>query len=156
MEGTKNERSVVIIASYVIGFITGFILLYDYSTIENSSAVIYTTENIDSSSSVQNETIPLPDYTQKAFASASENGDYVFYCEKLDPSEAFCYGYIYQQTTGIVHQVSIDNSPLSITENNLPLLGWVEGKLTIGDFSSFSAEEPWLLIDNTTPIDLQQ
>ena len=46
MEGTKNERSVVIIASYIIGFVTSFLLLNDYSTVENSSAVIYTTENV--------------------------------------------------------------------------------------------------------------
>lgn len=161
MEGTKNERSVVIIASYIIGFVTSFLLLNDYSTVENSSAVIYTTENVrdlslsSSSDNIKNDVVSLPDLSQKSFTSVSQNGDNVFYCDKLDPKDDFCYGYVYQKTTNTVHEVVIDNSPLSITEENLSLVSWVADKLTIGNITSENLSEPWLLIDDSVPIDLQ-
>lgn len=160
MEGTKNERSVVIVLSYIIGFITGFILLNNYQNENSTNTLVYTdsNSNIANTSNVgeeqTNESVYLS-YSQKTNALISNNGEFIFYCEKLNPENNFCYGYIYQRGTDMVHQVSLNNSPLSITEEVLSSTKWIDDRLTIGDIVSVNLTEPWLLVDTPDSIDLE-
>ena len=159
MEGTKNERSVVIVASYLIGFITGFILLNDYSTIENSSTVIYTdhqviTKSLEPVSQNINNNLQS-DSSQKAHTLVSQDGNFTFYCEKLDPVDDFCHAYIYQGDLNIAHEVLINGSPMTLKEDTVNLVSWSNNMLTVGMIKSANLTEPWLLVDTSTPIDLE-
>ena len=156
MEGTKNERSIVIVASYVIGFATGFILLNNYSNPESTGAVVYTAEDSYYTNSTSNKetTSPLPDYMQKTFALASEDDKFIFYCEKLDPSDNFCYGYVFDKSANTVYLLETNSTPFSIAEDIASVVRWENGKLVIGNITSVNATEPWLLVNSET-IDLQ-
>ncbi len=159
MEGTKNERTVVIITSYIIGFVTGFILLNDYSEIKNSGTVIYSDQQVITqnpepvSQNITNNS--QPDYLQKAHALVSQDGNFIFYCEKINPTDDFCQSYIYEKNTNTAHEVLISNSPMTLKEDTVALVGWSDNILTIGTIKSAHLTEPWLLVDTSTPIDLE-
>ena len=158
MEGTKNERTVVIITSYIIGFVTGFILLNDYSTIENTGTVIYTeqqaaTKSPETTNRITNNS--QPDYSQKTHAIVSQDDNFTFYCEKLDPTEDFCHGYVYQSNSNTAHEVLINGSPMTLKEDMVNLVSWSDNVLAIGAIKSTNLTEPWLLVDTSAPIDLE-
>ena len=158
MEGTKNERSVVIITSYIIGFITAFIMFHNYSVNNDTfseTAQLLQPEPASVITSTLETSDVSTDYSTKPFALTSDNKRFSFYCEKSNPTEDYCKGYIHDSSDDSVHEIKINDINLTMSEGLIEDVKWVGNTLTIGSTLLSNDVTPWVLIDTTTPIDLE-
>ncbi len=157
MEGTRNERSVLVAISYVIGFVTAFIL---FNTSNSSKTVDMTGFDQQGAVATSLPEVVTPikdndaDYLNKPFALASSDQRNIFYCEITDETQQ-CSAFIYSLDTETVQKVYLDGQELIINEDIIQEVQWTESGLTIGEISSVNRAQPWKLISSDTPIDLQ-
>ena len=157
MEGSRNERSILITISYIIGFVTAFILFTSDKNIDTYEVADITQPGAVMAS--QSEATELDkdvsvDYLAKPFALASSDGKNIFYCEFIDQSRS-CSAHIYSKDTETVQKVYLSDQELTISEDLLNEVKWTENGLTIVNIVSINPLEPWYLISPNTPIDLQ-
>ena len=160
MEGTRNERSVLITISYIIGFITAFILFATDTNKNTDTYEVAADTQPAAAVASQTEAIELKndgniDYTSKPFALLSLDERNIFYCEPNNESQG-CSAYIYSKDTGTVQKVYFDDQELIIDKDLVKEIKWTENGLVIGDIISMNPIEPWYLVSQNTPIDLQE
>jgi hypothetical protein len=154
MEGTKNERTIVIISSYIIGFVTGFIL---FNTTQTEVTLPQNTSNVVSTQKIEQVIITdlANDYMLKPNALKSVDGKNIFYCETIDELDDYCYAYIYGIEADTVNAVLVDGEPLTIKNEAVEKVKWTNEGLIISGIKSSNLTEPWLLTNPETPIDLE-
>ncbi len=157
MDNPRNERSLIIITTYLIGFVSAFIFFglgekEELADQENNLPTITQT-----STAVTEVTADIPtDFSTKPHALTSSQNNYTFYCENEDPSATYCQGYIYSSEDKKVYPISIDGQPLTIGMDLLDLVKWSDRGLAIGEVFSANVIQPWFLTTNNTPIDLHE
>lgn len=151
MEGTRNERSVLIIISYIIGFVTAFIF---YGTSESQEELLSGSEisyvNQETMKPDDTETIASSD----AFYLESSDNKNTFVC-RSEMATDYCTAYIVSNDTQTETPVLLDNQTLTMNKDLLAGVEWSDGVLAIHDIASASTQTPWLLVSTNTPIDLQ-
>lgn len=150
MQNPRNERSFLVISSYVIGFVSAYILF----GLGNS-----TQTSLDSQILATNNPTPKHDqvdlnnsdfiYT-KPFALISPTRSNVFFCENEDINTNFCYGYIYNVATAKINNVYIDGELLTISKDLVKLIRWSNESLVIERMVSVNPLTPWLLTSYRT------
>lgn len=156
MEGTRNERSIIIITSYVIGFVSAFIL-YSFSEQNvETNTVILTTATIQEPTITQTENITKSEIENSGqFALNSKDNKDVFFCrDEVTPTD-YCTAYIFSDESDSVTQVLLDNQPVTMYKDLLAEVSWSDEGLIIGNIKSVNQQSPWLLVDQNSPIDLQ-
>lgn len=156
MEGTRNERSIIIITSYVIGFVSAFILygFSDQVTIPESETLgLITAED---PSLVTNKGITKSEIMDSGqFALNSVDNKNTFFCkDEITPTD-YCTAFIFSEELNSASPVLLDNQPVTMYKDLLASVAWSEEGLTIGNIKSANQQSPWILIDENSPIDLQ-
>lgn len=154
MEGTRNERSVLITISYIIGFVTAFILFLSSSSepVENSTVI---TQSDLSPNLAVNESANSNEYITKPYALESFDKKNIFYCEPVVETGDYCSGFLYSTVTNTTHKVYIDGQELTMKDDVVSEVSWTDNGLAIANISSANLNEPWHLVSPNTPIDLQ-
>lgn len=162
MEGTRNERSVLITVSYIIGFVTAFILFMNNSsevtTLSESLPSVTQTSNVINSQSVSTDITQSTDpssYLKKPHALLSPDNKNIFFCETGDDLSDQCRAYVYSLDTDTAQRVYLDGQELVISKNVIRDVKWTDVGLSIDNISSINPAQPWHLITTNTPIDLQ-
>jgi hypothetical protein len=153
MEGTRNERSVLITISYIIGFVTAFILFLSNNKPTESPTVI--TQSDPSSNLAVNEAVDSRQYITKPYALESFDKKNIFYCEPVVETGDYCSGFLYSNVTNTTHKVYIDGQELTMKDDVVSEVSWTDNGLAIANISSANLNEPWHLVSPSTPIDLQ-
>jgi hypothetical protein len=154
MEGTRNERSVLITVSYIIGFVTAFILFLSNSNKTTESPTAIAQSDL-STNLVAGELKNSNEYIFKPYALESFDKKNIFYCEPVLETSDYCYGFLYSNVTKSTHKVYIDGQELSMKRDIISEVSWTDNGLAIANISSVNSNEPWHLVSPNTPIDLQ-
>ncbi len=83
--------------------------------------------------------VETPTYT------VSENGQFVFFCERHDVADNYCHAFVFDSVTASIYIVQHDKNPLTPTLDQAAAALWVDGLLTIGDFTSTDTATPWVV-----------
>ncbi|MEZ4104312.1 MAG: hypothetical protein R3B60_03435 [Candidatus Paceibacterota bacterium] len=133
MEGTRHERVAIIVTSYVIGFVTGFILLTDSSP---------NTEHLYVSSPT---TVNKLNHSQK-MSIPSNDEKFVFLCEEMQGSIGNCTAYIYDVDSSAKRQALLDGNTLTMENEIASFVKWSDTGLAIGStIQSVDPNTPWFL-----------
>lgn len=156
MEGTRNERSIIIITSYIIGFLSAFIL-YGFSSdqaIQSEAQSTITTQ--DPSVVIADTSISKSEIMNSGqFALNSNDNKNVFFCkDEITPTD-YCTAYIFSDELKSASPVLLDNQPVTMYKDLLASVTWSDEGLTIGTIKSVNQQSPWILVDQSSPIDLQ-
>ncbi len=156
MEGTRNERSIIIISSYIIGFVSAFIL-YGFSdqvpVTEPETLGSVTTE--DPSIVINNDVTKSEIMNSGQFALNSGDNKNTFFCkDEITPTD-YCTAFIFSEELDSASPVLLDNQPVTMYKDLLASVAWSDEGLTIENIKSANQQSPWILIDPNSPIDLQ-
>lgn len=154
MEGTRNERSVLITISYIIGFVTAFILFLSSNSEPAENSIVITQSDLSPNLTV-NESANSNEYITKPYALESFDKKNIFYCEPVVETGDYCSGFLYSTVTNTTHKVYIDGQELTMKDDVVSEVSWTDSGLAIANISSASSNEPWHLVSPNTPIDLQ-
>lgn len=77
--------------------------------------------------------------------SASETGEYVFFCEQKSPEAQTCSPFVYDVLTDKIYRVSKDGDKVDLINSAAKAVTWNNGSLTIGNATSKEAGKPWAL-----------
>lgn len=154
MEGTRNERSVLITVSYIIGFVTAFILFLSNNNETTESSTVITQSDLSSNLTL-NEATDSSQYITKPYALESFDKKNIFYCEPVVETGDYCSGFLYSTVTNTNHKVYIDGQELTMKDDVVSEVLWTDNGLVIANISSANSNEPWHLVSPNSPIDLQ-
>ncbi len=156
MEGTRNERSIIIISSYIIGFVSAFIL-YGFSEQniqpEPTPQITAVVQNVNTEITSDIDKSEIINSGQ--FALNSKDNKKVFFCRDEATPTDYCTAYVFSDESNTSSQVLLDNQPVTMYKDLLADVSWSENGLAIGNVISADPQSPWLLIDPNSPIDLQ-
>lgn len=171
MEVKRHERSILIIVSYIIGFVTAFIFYQDKlkrtEAFNNpdyiNTAILFENQKKQAlsnqqnlitpptSSPIDNKTISRGEKLDKeeliildTISITSSNGAFSFFCKPAS-AEGLCRAYILDIQNSLSYPVVLENNELLFSDSLIPDIKWNNDYLKIGDFVSISSEKPWLL-----------
>jgi hypothetical protein len=85
----------------------------------------------------------------------SENGNFVFFCERHKEDSQSCYGFIYDIKANLIYPVSKNGLLVTISDSSAKNAFWSNSLLNIGENYSVNPTKPWVLVDENTQLDLQ-
>jgi len=164
MEGTRHERSAIITVSYVIGFVSAFILYQagkDDFFHPAPQQIVIQADQVQQSQSQAASTInsqqnitPTITRTNNSIVT-SQDGKYTFTCEVTGGNQNVCTAHIYVANTNTSEVVTMDGIPVTMSTDLISDVSWSGHILNIGEITSSDLDRPWLLSSENLPIDLQ-
>lgn len=93
-------------------------------------------------------------YGELSYTVTADN-TFVFFCESKAEAASTCLGYVYDVNADRIHQVTKNGAALEVATSDAPNAIFTALGLKIGSNYSVNQGMPWVMMDESSPIDLQ-